>query len=141
MATLKDIKDGIIANLEADADLMNDIDDNIYEGQREGTLDFPNLNVFIVEENESDDTYPNQKITSTWAIMGSMKEFDDTTIYDDIFTLKNKVVKAICADRRLGGVADHLMVTNIRYDSELSPVRNFIIMIQVKSTQSSTART
>lgn len=140
MSSMKEVKNALIDVLKADQDLKNFINGNVLEGLREGILDFPCLIIEPLVKDEDDTSYPRQRLSAKFGIVGYLKSMDKDKQLDDVFDFENMVLKAIGGDRRLGGTAEHTMVVQTSYDTELWPVRNFTIQIEVIFEQNSAIR-
>ena len=140
MSSMKEIKNALKENLLAYFPLKEFIRSNIFDGLREGIIDFPCIVVEPLVKDEEDDTYAHQRISAKFGIMGFIKTMNKDSQLDDIFDFENMVLTALGQDRRLGEKAEFVKVIQTSYESELWPIRNFSIQIEIEFRQNSVIR-
>lgn len=140
MSNMKEIKNALKDTLLAYFPLKEFIRSNIFDGLREGIVDFPCLVIEPLVKDEEDDTYAQQRLSAKFGVMGFIKTMQKDSQLDEIFDFENLVLKALGQDRRLCEKAEFVKVIQTSYDSELWPIRNFSIQIEIEFRQNSAIR-
>lgn len=141
MSKPQDIIESLVTLLKNDNDLRQYIDQRVYKGIRDNTINFPYIVIEPINMLEIDDTYPMQKMRMSLFVAGFFKTIDPDNQIDELYRFENMVKKAIGADRRLGETVIHIEMSQSAYEFALWPVRNFSIEVGIQFEQDSRTRT
>lgn len=140
MSNMKEIKNALKDALLGNHNLTAFATGGVFEGIREGIIDFPCLVIEPMVKDESDETYGTQKLSVKFGVMGFLKTMEKDSQLDDVFDFENLILIALCADRRLGGKAEFLHILQTSYETELWPIRSFTIQIEIEFRQNAVIR-
>lgn len=149
MAKPEDIITQIKTILEDDTTLSDYVKGGVMLGVRDSIVVYPCIIIEPLGSEESDDTYPTQRITYRFAIHCFLKTLnkDKQIVGDDkekgIINFENDVKKALSSDKYLNSLVISSRVTGVRHDEEmpLFPIRNFVIEFETFYQQNATTRT
>jgi hypothetical protein len=146
MSTQEDVFSGLKTLLENDATLKTYVK-TVWDGVKNSVPNFPMIVLEPLNKSESDDVYDRQEIRLQVAVVGYIECLDvDKQIIGDtntkgIFNFENDLIKAISADRTLGGYAIHTYLKNTKYEFVEYPIRSFSLECEILFRQGSTSRT
>jgi hypothetical protein len=129
----------LIAQLKNSASLSYVDDNHIYEGAREGIVNFPCLVIELVGEKVVETSYPFEHLVMTLLIHGSIKDYSkdhqltDNTLTKGPSTFMNDVKKAIYYDHTFG-LAEVYDATCIdsRAGNNNYPTREILLTVEIK---------
>lgn len=145
--TPNDITVALVAQLKSSSALNFVNDANIFEGVREGIINFPCIVIESDGDMVADYAYPHEKIIQKYRIGGFVNRYNkDHQLTDDdslkgLLTLKNAIKLAITSNATLGleDVYDTKCPASAD-DNTNYPIRGFTLMVEVLYRQNRATR-